>query len=124
MKHMAFIFGAGGGGRRANRFYGERFDVLGFIDNNPRITGTRVDGLLVYLPDHLASQSFDKLLIASGRSYEIYDQLMDLGVDDRQIEFVPNDVMGGRYELPTRFLKQLAWFFSSIILLFAMCVWI
>lgn len=124
MRATAFIFGAGGGGQRAYRFYGERFEVLGFLDNNPHMAGKTVQGLQVWPPDHLARRPFDRILIASGRGYEIYDQLLTLGIDDGRIEFVPGDVMGGRYEPPWRLLRQVAAISLGLFVVLGLCIWV
>lgn len=108
MRERIVIFGAGLGGQRAARFFADRFDILGFVDNNPRLRGRRIAGYEVLSPDHLRAKPVDRVLIASGRGYEIYDQLLSLGVADRAIEFVAADVMGGRYEPPVRLLRQIA----------------
>lgn len=46
--NKAFIFGAGNTGMSVYNQVKERYDILGFVDNNPRLVGRTIEGLTVY----------------------------------------------------------------------------
>jgi hypothetical protein len=53
-------------------------DMLGFIDNNPEMRGTLVDGYPVYAPSDLAELTPEVILVASYAYSQISQQLYEI----------------------------------------------
>jgi lipopolysaccharide cholinephosphotransferase len=72
-----FIFGAGAAGRSALKSLNERYHILGFIDNNPVLSGTYVASHKVFPPKVVRETRFDYVMIASEFSEAITAQLLN-----------------------------------------------
>ena len=94
------IFGAGEGGRRALRCLREGVEVICILDNDPRKHGTALDGIQVCRPDRALDPYADQILIASQYSSEIFEQLLDIGVDVTKIEVLDYELLQGLEKFP------------------------
>ena len=81
------IFGAGPTGRRTYEFYNELCEIVAFTDNNKKLHGTRVDGILVIAPKEIVNYKFDYIIIASVPGYDaIYAQIRNYGITAEKIK--------------------------------------
>ncbi|MDQ8186434.1 hypothetical protein [Pelagicoccus sp. SDUM812002] len=97
------IFGAGLGGRRANQCLRRGDKVIAFADNNPNRQGEMFLGKKIMSPVSLAEGNFDGILIASQYAPQIFQQLVELGIDQKKIEVADYDIILGNYEVPSSF---------------------
>lgn len=120
-KQQAIIFGASTGGKRAYKFYNFKYEIKLFFDNNSLLLGKKIYGKEIVSIANYQLKSSDMFVIASSRPYEIYDQLMDLGVQDSNIEFAHPDILSGRYDGvgATQFLV----FGLFVLILFLIILW-
>lgn len=82
-----YIFGAGYRGKKALHYLGIK-NVDGFIDNDEKIQGNRIDGILVLSLDGfkaLDQKTGYKIWIACQRYWEIEEQLMQNGISQYSI---------------------------------------
>lgn len=80
------IFGAGQGGRRVvNLLNKEKVKILAFIDNDQKKVGSDVKGIPVVSPQEIGYYQYDYIIIASVFYDEIFDQLIELGVNEEKI---------------------------------------
>lgn len=59
--------------------------VVGYIDNNRELWGTKINGIKVYRPDDIALLNYDIVCIMSIYEKEIKEQLIKLGVQEQVI---------------------------------------
>jgi FlaA1/EpsC-like NDP-sugar epimerase len=71
------IFGASKGGESVYRAIQSQHNVIGFIDNNTKVQGTKLFRQRVYPPNKLRELSFDNIIIASDYHHEIKKQLIN-----------------------------------------------
>ena len=62
-----------------------------FVDSSPQKQGTKFRGVDVFHPDQVLSSDLPILISASFYYHEIYDQLVDMGVDTSRI--LPNTLI-------------------------------
>ncbi|MCI8597094.1 MAG: glycosyltransferase [Lachnospiraceae bacterium] len=79
------IFGVG-------RCYQERkhkipadYEIVAFLDNNPALQGQNMDGRPIIEPEKILQISFDKILLMSASEEAMKGQLIELGVDKKDI---------------------------------------
>ncbi len=60
-------------------------EIAALTDNNDALWGRKVDGILVVPPAEILSVQYDNILIMSLYKNEIFQQLVDLGVDEECI---------------------------------------
>lgn len=94
------IFGAGEGGRRAMEYLREDCRVVCILDNDPKKHGTILDGIPVCDPDRALEPDVDQILIASFYSSEIFEQLLEMGVDVHKIEVLDYELLQGCEKFP------------------------
>lgn len=79
----AFIFGARELGKKIFKtLHKEGISVAGFIDNNEKLWGTKINGLSVFSPKKVLETEKPKVIIANRYIAEIHKQLISLGVKD------------------------------------------
>lgn len=59
--------------------------VVGYIDNNSELWGTKINGITVHRPDDIVSLSYDVVCIMTKYKEEIKEQLIKLGVQEQVI---------------------------------------
>lgn len=83
------IFGAG-------NFYQERkktlwgfqdVEIVAFADNNEMLWGRKVDGIPVIPPKAIENYKYDRIVMMSIYTQEIYRQLLDFGIARKKIRF-------------------------------------
>ena len=80
------IFGAGEGGRKVVDMLNEdNVEILGYIDNDERKTGQKIYGKEVMLPEKISEFNYDYILIASRYFNEIFNQLINMGINESKI---------------------------------------
>lgn len=85
----AFIFGAGSAGLSALEQLKKQHTIMGFIDNNPDLQGSKISGVIVYSPEHLLSSDYP-VFIASEYYEQIVQQLESLGIEKQRIFATPS----------------------------------
>ena len=90
MNNKVILFGAGNTGKRIwadiqakKSFFKDKY--IAFLDNNPRLLGENIDGLLVNSPNEIKIEEIDVFLICSIYYDQIYEQLRNIGVQDDKI---------------------------------------
>lgn len=73
-----YIWGAGTFGISFFELFCHEISIEGFVDSNPRKTGTTVCGIPVYAPSHLKEKKCF-VLVAAGWTRDIYEKLEQLG---------------------------------------------
>ena len=58
------VFGTGNTYRRFRHFF-EHMEIAGFVDNNPAIWGTRIEGTIVIPPEKVPETEFDFIFLVS-----------------------------------------------------------
>ena len=65
--------------------------IIGFADNDEKKWDKEFCGAVVFRPEKGVLRKADKILIASSYYGEIYDQLVNLGIDKETIDIVSRD---------------------------------
>lgn len=99
-KLRVMIFGAGEGGRRALEHLREECSVVCILDNDTAKHGSTMDGIPVCGPDRALEPETDQILIASYYSSEIFEQLLEMGVDVQKIEVLDYEMLQGCEKFP------------------------
>jgi len=87
MAKKVYIFGCGDIGNNIAASKNNDFDILGFLDNNSKLWGKKLQtGLTVYNPEKILEGNFDAVIVAStGGFKEIPEQLMEMGISRENI---------------------------------------
>lgn len=96
MKINALIFGTGSLFFKNKVEINNHYNILSFIDNDPKKKGGFIDGIIIHSPDEIPSLEYDVIVISSSYEGEIYDQLQQLGVPKRKIIFL-RTILGVEY---------------------------
>ncbi len=115
------IFGAGEGGRRALRHLRNKADIVCILDNDPQKHGTKLSGIPVCAPARATEPDVEQILIASIHGAEIFDQLLELGVDMRKIDIIDQDLLQDFAGFPKGIRNLLI--SLGILILFALLSW-
>ena len=73
------IFGAGNIGKKAYTCLSEKYDIVAFADNNPRLWDSRLLDKFIISADRLAEYDLDAVVIATVHYKDIGIQLNDMG---------------------------------------------
>lgn len=73
------VFGTGNTYRRFRHFF-EHMEIAGFVDNNPAIWGTRIEGTIVIPPEKVPETEFDFIFLVSIYYESMRKQLVDMGI--------------------------------------------
>lgn len=73
------IFGVGGTYRIHKENISITDEIIGFLDNNPDLWGTLMDGVTIHCPADILQISYDKVILMSIHALEIRNQLLELG---------------------------------------------
>lgn len=77
----AIVFGAGGTGRRVYEMVKSTDTVIAFVDNDVEKAGGVYDGIPIYTPELLKSESYDVIYLGTLMGYnEVQKQLQLLGI--------------------------------------------
>lgn len=87
MKNKIVIFGTGMFYTKRKRKLDEIENVYvsAFLDNDEKKWGTLIDNAGIYNPQNIRNMQYDYILLMSIYDYEMYDQLLSLGVEEKQI---------------------------------------
>lgn len=99
------LFGTGSGGELSYYSIRDRFDVIGFCDNDKEKQSKTFLGKKVYSPDVLSSLPFDFIYICSVTyRNQIFNQLkLNFGIDTLKIKFIDDSIMKNR---KTQFMEK------------------
>lgn len=81
----AIIFSVGFAGRAIYRKAKSEYEIIGFIDNNKNISGTKYDNITIYHVDELKNLDFDIILLGGIWHSQMSEQLLSLGVSSEKI---------------------------------------
>lgn len=105
-------FGAGGGAIRLFEQISNKYNIVGFTDNDARKIGGRVNGITVYGIDECLKLNYDKIIITSAPGLDsIKAQLSELGIAENVIDdsFVTTPLESRRI-----FLEKLAFLYKDL----------
>lgn len=118
------LFGAGQRGQRFYKLYSKKYNIVGFLDNNPHLHGTYISGLQVFSPNLILQEFYGDVIITSDYYVDIYEQLRrDFQIDDKKIKLDKEEKLSFfnwaawcRYHLPMflSFLENYIPFLSSL----------
>jgi hypothetical protein len=118
------VFGAGEGGRRAVSHLRGKAEVICILDNDPKKHGTMLDGIPIGAPLRATEPGVDQILIASVYSVEIFDQLLELGVDVRKIDVLDHELLQDFASFPPGIRNLLIALGLVIALTVALWIWL
>jgi Predicted nucleoside-diphosphate sugar epimerases len=82
-----FIFGAGGTGQRVEELIKNKYEIIGYVDNDPTKWGIQIKEIKVYKPSVLTEIEFDYIVLGTLMGYEeIQEQLIDLNIPASKIK--------------------------------------
>lgn len=79
------IFGASAGGEKALLRLSKENHVLAFTDNNQKNWGKTCCGYPIIPPTEIHLHAYHQIVVASSYWYEIYPQLLHMGLDREKI---------------------------------------
>lgn len=79
------LFGAGVYYQKFKKIYAGDDEIVCMLDNNSRLWGTYVDGILVCDPSEILGKEFAYVVLLSAKAYEMKEQLISLGVVKEKI---------------------------------------
>lgn len=86
------IFGAGEAGRKIIDIINEdKVTILAYIDNDVTKQGQLINGKIILNPQAIYSFDYDYIVIASMYQEEIYEQLIEMGIDKNRILVLKRD---------------------------------
>lgn len=101
MRSMAsvehYLFGAGGAGLNALRYYRRHLEITGVVDNAAERYPAGLAGLPVLTPERLPLDRVGVVLIATMYYVDVYAQLATLGVPTAQLLIVPSYIRKGYF---------------------------
>jgi hypothetical protein len=90
-KDQVLIFGIGVAGRAIYRQIKSTHNVIGFIDNNKKLDGTKYDEKVIYHPKRLSNIEFDKIVMSGVWVESMLKQLEELGIPKSKILHIPDN---------------------------------
>ncbi|MDD0855203.1 hypothetical protein [Campylobacter magnus] len=113
----AIIFSVGFAGRAIYRKAKDEYQIIGFIDSNKEISGSKYEGITIYCVDEINNLDFDVILFGGIWYEEMEKQLLSLGIDKNKIILVPESEIpystNKREEATDEAIKKLDIFFNS-----------
>lgn len=101
------IFGTGQMYRENRDCISYNDEIIGFLDNNQKLWGTKIDGKIVYNPGEILNIEFDKIILMSTYALDMKKQLLEIGCQKDKImhylEYMCNQGIG---EMRISFPKQ------------------
>ena len=98
-RKKVIFFGASKGGECAYRCLSSAYRVLAFADNDTHKQGKSKFGIPIIKPAEIACYPFDFIYISCESNFEVYLQLLSMGIDANKIQPVDPEVMQGYFEL-------------------------
>lgn len=83
--YKVMIFGTGRLSQVLEKSLNSNVDIIGYIDNNQEKWGNQYNNRMVICPNDIKKYKFHYILIGSQFNQEIYDQLLSLGIDKKNI---------------------------------------
>lgn len=84
-KRKALIFGSGVTGQQIKRKASD-FDVVGFIDNDPKRIGKQIEGLPIFCLSSISDDDYDEIIVAVVSGFDaVVNQLVDSNVPKEKI---------------------------------------
>ena len=79
------LFGAGGFYQAVKKNMPSQVEVVAFLDNNPRLQGSCLDGIRIMAPEEVHQTGYEKIILTSEKEREMKSQLLSLGVAKKDI---------------------------------------
>lgn len=96
------LFGAGKFYQAVKHKMPSQVEVAAFLDNDPRLQGKYLDGIKIIPPEDLHGIDYEKIVLTSAREQEMKSQLLELGVEEKDIwywEFFLSEMNHGTLRL-------------------------
>lgn len=96
------LFGAGKFYQFIKHKIPSQADVVAFLDNAPQLQGRYLDGIRIIPPGEVHGTGYEKIVLTSAREQEMKSQLMELGVEEKDIwywEFFLSEMNRGTLKL-------------------------
>lgn len=122
LNEKILIFGIGVAGRAIYRKLNHTHNIVGFIDNNKDLDGTKYADKNIYSLDKLSTIDFDKIAIAGIWLNSMKQQLKLLNISDSQIMQIPDNTIDfssqNRVETTDNIMKNISGICSSANMLY------
>ncbi|MDF2802124.1 MAG: FkbM family methyltransferase [Anaerocolumna sp.] len=82
------IFGTGSHFQKWKHTLPKGYEIVAFADNNKAKIGTYYENKEVIAPDSIPNNKYDKVIISSVYKYQMLNQLIDIGIEDKKIDFL------------------------------------
>lgn len=103
-RREGIIFGISQGGLNTYEECKERFDIVGFADNNEKMWGKKLLGLKIISPQELVTNNEKYIIIGSSKYFnQIVRQLYSMNVDEKRIV---SRLMVIKGDIPDEILKE------------------
>lgn len=79
------IFGVGRLYRDRKQEITSEYEIVAFLDNNPKLQGQSIDGASVFAPEKILQLSYNKIVLMSASEEAMKKQLIGLGVNRKDI---------------------------------------
>lgn len=70
MMRKVFIFGAGGTGQRVRELLENRYEIIGYVDNDSTKWGKELNGIRIFSPPVLKEGKYDYIVLGTLMGYE------------------------------------------------------
>lgn len=81
------VFGVGRYYQKRKQKLRERVEIIAFIDNDSSLWGNKIDEVEVFSPEQISSIAYDRIILMSVNSYEMKNQLINIGADKDKIYY-------------------------------------
>ncbi len=111
------IFSIGAIGRLFYRKYNnsDKYNIIGFIDNNPNLKGELYDDKPIYEVNQINDIDVDKILIGGVHFEAMRDQLLNLGVDENKIDLIDDSQITYSDEIRSKKVDDLVRLFCQVM---------
>ncbi|MGG7074229.1 hypothetical protein U5B43_08260 [Campylobacter sp. 9BO] len=85
------IFGIGAAGRAIFRNLSKNlhFTIIGFLENNEKLVGTKFENIEIYSPNSVENLDFDKIFLGGVWANDMRAQLLKFDISKEKIEILP-----------------------------------
>jgi hypothetical protein len=110
------IFGVGQAGRALFRKFIQlkNYNIIGFIDNNPNIVGSKYKNINIYSSDELSLLKYDKIVYSGIHHKSMLKQLKQLKIKDDKILFIDDNQLTFNTPIKDIYTDKILKVFSDI----------
>lgn len=122
LNEKILIFGVGVAGRAIYRKLNPTHNIVGFIDNNKDLDGTKYHNKNIYSLDKIQTIDFDKVAVSGVWINSMEKQLKDLGINSDRVMLIPDNTIDfssqNRVETTDQIMKHVSNICSSANMLY------